>query len=127
MVAKEEKVTVKSQTAAKIGLMTAISLIICSVVGVGIFFKNGSVFKNNNGNAIGVLVSWIITSVIALFTAISFAEIVTVKKCAGTNAGLGGWTGAFCGYNFGRAVKIWMPTFYYSLKTVSMSIFAAAG
>ena len=127
MVAKQEKVTVKNQTAAKIGLMTSISLIICAIVGVGIFFKNGSVFKNNNGNAVGVFVSWIITAIIALFTAISFAEIVTVKKCAGTNAGLGGYAGAFVGYNFGRAVKLWMPTFYYSLKTVSMSVFAAAG
>ena len=127
MVVKHEKLKVKQQTAAKIGLMTSISLIICSVVGVGIFFKIVSVFNNNNGNATGIILSWIITSVIALFTAISFAEIVTVKQCAGTNAGLGGYAGAFNGYNFGRAVKIWMPTFYYSLKTVSMSVFAAAG
>ena len=126
MKVKGEKITVKQQTAAKIGLVTAISIIISSVVGVGIFFKNGSVFTNNNGNAGGVVVSWVITAVIALFTAISFAEIVTVKKCAGSNAGLGGWSDAFNGYNFGRAVKLWMPTFCYALKTVSMAIFGAA-
>ncbi|MDE7433907.1 MAG: hypothetical protein K2M43_02105 [Mycoplasmoidaceae bacterium] len=48
---------VSNKTAASIGLFGAMSIIIGSTVGVGIFFKNGGVFKNNNGNPIGILLS----------------------------------------------------------------------
>ncbi|MDE6476815.1 MAG: hypothetical protein K2L48_01245 [Mycoplasmoidaceae bacterium] len=41
---------VSKKTAASIGLFGAVSIIIGSTVGVGIFFKNGNIFKNNNGN-----------------------------------------------------------------------------
>ncbi|MCQ2956507.1 MAG: hypothetical protein MJ233_01200 [Mycoplasmoidaceae bacterium] len=84
------KTSVSKKTAGKIGLVGSISLIIATVVGVGVFFKNGSVFNNNHHNAIGVLISWILAIVIALFTAFSFAEIVTVKGLRNPNAGLAG-------------------------------------
>jgi Na+(H+)/acetate symporter ActP len=48
---------VSKQTAGTIGLVTAILYIIGNVVGVGIFFKNNTVFNLNNTNAIGILVS----------------------------------------------------------------------
>ncbi|MCQ3914524.1 MAG: hypothetical protein MJ201_01750 [Mycoplasmoidaceae bacterium] len=51
------KTSVSQKTAGKIGLVGSISLIIATVVGVGVFFKNGSVFANNNNDAIGVLIS----------------------------------------------------------------------
>jgi hypothetical protein len=43
-------VEMKTETAGKIGLFGAISIIIGAVFGVGIFLKNNGVFKNNNGN-----------------------------------------------------------------------------
>ncbi|MCQ2748373.1 MAG: hypothetical protein MJ223_04155 [Mycoplasmoidaceae bacterium] len=48
---------VKKQTAGTIGLVAAILFIIGNVVGIGIFFKNGTVFRLNDNNAIGVLIS----------------------------------------------------------------------
>ncbi|MCQ3908585.1 MAG: hypothetical protein MJ200_03435 [Mycoplasmoidaceae bacterium] len=51
------KTSVSKKTAGKIGLIGSISLIIATVVGVGVFFKNGSVFNNNHHNAIGVIIS----------------------------------------------------------------------
>jgi hypothetical protein len=50
-------IKVSKSTAGKIGLFGAMSVIIGGVIGIGIFFKNNGVFNNNNGNAIGVLVS----------------------------------------------------------------------
>jgi hypothetical protein len=50
-------ITVKTETAGKIGLFGAISIIIGTIIGVGIFLKNQSVFRNNNGNPWGVLLS----------------------------------------------------------------------
>jgi hypothetical protein len=52
-----EKLQVSKKTAGRIGLFGAISVIVGAVVGIGIFFKNGGIFKNNNGNATGVLLS----------------------------------------------------------------------
>lgn len=119
------KKTVSKQTAGKIGLAGSISIIIASVVGVGIFFKNGSVFKNNNYNSIGVILSWALAAVIALFTAFSYAEIVTVKGLKNANAGLAGWSEKLVGYNFGRHLSLTQSSFYYSAKTISMGTYAA--
>ena len=121
--AKKEK-GVSKQTAGKMGLVGAVSVIIASVVGIGIFFKNGGVFRLNNGNCIGVVTAWIISSIIAMFTAFSYIEIASSKKTAGTNAGLGGWAGDFVGYNMGRSVKILMPTWNYGIKCLALAVFA---
>ena len=118
-----EKLSVRPKTAAKIGLVTSIFMIMSSIMGVGIFFKNGAVFLNNNGNAAGILTSWILTGLIAVFTAISFTEILTVKQKENFGSGLGGWASELNGYNFGRAVRIWMPTFYYALKLMACTIY----
>ncbi len=120
-----KKATVSKQTAGKIGLIGSISLIIATVVGVGVFFKNGSVFNNNDYNAWGVLLSWGLAIIIALFTAFSFAEIVTVKGMRNPNAGLAGWSERMVGYNFGRHVSITQSTFYFPAKFVAMATFAA--
>lgn len=119
------KTSVSQKTASKIGLVGSISLIIATVLGVGVFFKNGSVFSNNSNNAIGVLISWILAIVIALFTAFSFAEIVTVKGLRNPNAGLAGWSEKMVGYNFGRHVSLTQSTFYYPAKFVAMATYGA--
>lgn len=120
-----KKSTVSAKTAGKIGLTGSISIIIASVVGVGIFFKNGGVFKNNGWNSTGVVLSWILAGIIALFTAFSYAEIVTVKGLKNANAGLAGWGDKLVGYNFGRHLNLAQSSFYYSSKTVAMGSYAA--
>lgn len=119
------KTSVSKKTAGKIGLVGSISIIIATVLGVGVFFKNGSVFTNNGDNAWGVLISWILAIIIALFTAFSFAEIVTVKGLKNPNAGLAGWSEKMVGYNFGRHVSLSQSTFYYPAKFVAMATFGA--
>jgi amino acid permease len=39
-----------------LSLFSAIMIIIGSVIGIGIFFKNGTVFRFNHGNPYGVLI-----------------------------------------------------------------------
>jgi len=82
-------VKMKTETAGKIGLFGAISIIIGTVFGVGIFLKNGGVFKNNHGNPLGVLLSWGIAFIIAFATAFSYGEITRVRTKA-ANSGLAG-------------------------------------
>lgn len=118
----QASITVKTETANKIGLFGAIGVIIGAVIGVGIFFKNGSVFKNNNGNAWGVLISWIMALVIALATAYSYGEISRAKTKV-ANSGLSGWSERYVGYKFSRFIKLDYPLFYYSIYLIAMSTF----
>lgn len=114
---------VSKQTASKIGLFSAIMLIFGSVVGIGIFFKNYSVFSTNGGNWVGVLVSWIISIVMVLCIALSFGEVVTCKpKVQGE--GLGGWAARYCGHKFGRFTKLFHTGVYYSVLTFAIMFFA---
>lgn len=117
-------ITVSQKTANKIGLFGAMSVIIGAVIGIGIFFKNGGVFNNNNGNALGIILSWVIAFVIALATAFSYGEIVSCKT-KGKNAGLPGWSERLCGYQWGRFLKISQPLFYYSIYVFVIGCFSA--
>lgn len=106
--------------AKKIGLFTAISMLIGSVIGIGIFLRNGGIFKINDYNSIGILLSWGIGIITALATAYSFAEVSTSAK---GNAGLGGWAEKLLGKKFGYFVKFSFPTFYLSLLGAILAFF----
>jgi hypothetical protein len=49
--------TKNQKQTAKIGLFSAIIILISAEAGIGIFFKNRSVFKANDYNGIGILLS----------------------------------------------------------------------
>lgn len=112
---------VNTKTAKKIGLFAAISMLIGSIVGVGIFFKNGNIFATNDYNAIGILVAWILSGIISLSAAFSFAE---VGSSLNSNAGLGGWCYKLVGKRFGNFVKTIQPFFYFTVLAFSISIFS---
>ena len=114
---------ISSKKAAKIGLIAAIMIIFGNVVGIGIFFKNSGVFLKNEYNPWGVLIAWIISSILVFFMALSFAEICSCKTKV-KNAGLGGWTECFCGRRFGRWTKIGYPTTYFVILSFSCIFFA---
>lgn len=114
---------VSKQTASKVGLFSTVFMIIGSVVGIGIFFKNISVFNANGHNWVGVLVSWVIAIFMVLCIALSFAEISSCKLKHSSN-GLGGWMGKFCGYGLGRTVSIAYAIVYYPVITLAVLIFA---
>ena len=113
-------VTVK--TAKKIGLFAAISVLIGSIIGIGIFFKNNTVFANNDYNGIGVIISWVLASVISLATAFSFAEIGFNHR---DGAGLAGATERMYGHKFGRFIGFNNSFFYFAILNLSIAIFSA--
>lgn len=121
---KESSLNVSNNTAKKIGLAGATTIILCSVIGAGIFFKNGSIFRNNNGNAIGIILSWVIAAIIALCTAFSFGEVCRCKTKS-EESGLAGWAETYIGYRAGRFIKICYPLFYYSGLVAAMGVFAS--
>lgn len=111
---------VKQESAKKIGLISSISILIGSMIGVGIFFKNKNVFEINNDNSIAILIAWIISGLISLCAAFSFAEIGSAKQ---SHSGIGGWYEELIGPKSGRFVKIIQPFFYYGLYSFSIAMF----
>jgi len=114
---------VKQQTANKIGLFSSIMVIFGAVVGIGIFFKNVGVFKANNNNWLGVLLSWVFAIVMAMCMAISFAEAGSCKLKIKSD-GLGGWASLYCGHKFGRYTKISHSLNYFPILIAAIAIFA---
>lgn len=97
-------------------------MIIGSVIGIGIFFKNTSVFKINNYNATGVLISWVLASVIAILTAFSFAEVGFNHK---NGAGLAGSVERMFGAKPARFIAFNNSFFYYGILTFAVAAFTA--
>ncbi|WEK82985.1 MAG: APC family permease [Mycoplasma sp.] len=108
---------------AKFGLFGSIAIVFTSIIGTGVFFKNKSIFQNNNGNPWGVLLSWGLVGLLTLATAFSYAEISKVKTKS-DNSGLPGWIERYIGYRFSRFLKLAYPLFYYGLFSVVLSVFA---
>ena len=68
------------QTYKKVGVVTGISMLIGSIIGSGIYFKNNDVFNTTNYSAMSTGVAWILASIISLLLAISFSEIGRMKN-----------------------------------------------
>ncbi|MCQ2956783.1 MAG: amino acid permease [Mycoplasmoidaceae bacterium] len=113
---------VKQETAGKIGLFTAVMMIFGTLVGIGIFFKNKSVFENNHGNPTGILLSWIVAIVLILSIGLSFCEICTCKTKSKAD-GFGGWAQRFCGYNLGRYCNLGYSLIFYTVNTFAILFF----
>lgn len=46
-----------NNTTQKIGFFTALSMLMGSVIGIGIFLKNGGIFAINGFNGVGIITS----------------------------------------------------------------------
>lgn len=114
---------VKKKTAAKVGLSSAILTIFSGVIGIGIFFKNDSVFKNNDFNAISTIITWIISIFFVLCIALSFSQIVSCKT--NDNLGLGSWSEQYNGKKIGRYIKILQPFSYYIIISFVLMLFSS--
>lgn len=117
---------VSKQTASKIGLFSAIMMIFGTLVGIGIFFKNYSVFKNNNGNPIGILLSWVIAIILVLSISLSFCEISSCK-IKNKADGFGGWSERFLNHGFGRYNKLGYSLIFYTVNTFAIMFFTGEG
>lgn len=117
---------IKQQTAGKIGLFTAVMMIFGTLVGIGIFFKNYSVFKNNGGNPIGILLSWIVAIVLVLSIALTFCEISSVK-IKNPADGFGGWSAKFTNHGFGRYNMLGYSLIFYTVNIFAIMFFTGEG
>ncbi|MGZ9414194.1 APC family permease [Mycoplasma sp. 5370] len=113
----------QEKSVRKIGLFVSLMLLIGSVVGIGIFFKNASVAKATGNNGLAWLLSWIIGGVISLGAALSFSEIGSFRKTKLT--GLSSWAYKIYGVKAGYGVSFLYSLFYYGLLTSVLGIFGS--
>ncbi len=109
----------------RLGLTTATSLIVASMIGTGIFSTTGLMLARVE-SAWFVLLCWLLGGVIALSGALSYAELATMmpqaggeyvylRRCYGPLAGfLTGWTSFFVGFSAPIAATAMACTKYLS-------------
>jgi len=109
-----------STTQYTTSFMTALSIVIGSVIGVGIFFKNSSMIAWAHGNGALVIGSWVIGSLIAIGAAISFGLIA--GKCKPSDSGIGQYAQEVVSEKYGWHTKLTWAFFYFPwLSTVCAS------
>ncbi|UWD34263.1 APC family permease [Mesomycoplasma molare] len=107
----------------KIGFFVSLMILVGSVVGIGIFFKNSSIAKATNNNGIAWLLAWIIGGLISIGAALSFAEIGSFNKTR--LAGLSSWAYKVNGIKAGYSVSLLYSFFYYGILVSVLGIFGS--
>ncbi|WP_338955786.1 APC family permease [Spiroplasma endosymbiont of Polydrusus cervinus] len=118
--------------AQKYGFFMCFCMVVGTVVGTGIFFKNEGVYGLTNGNGILGLIAWIIGGIMALSFGLSFMEISSANQ--DSNSGIALYAKIFGGKQFGCVVRnamnhIYIPliTFTVAYYTTKASIWAFGG
>ncbi|WDV48361.1 amino acid permease [Mesomycoplasma ovipneumoniae ATCC 29419] len=113
----------KIQSARKLGFFAALSMLVGSVVGIGIFFKNNSIAQTTNNNGYAWLFAWIVGGIISLFAAISFSEISFLKQTKLN--GLANWSYQIGGKKSGYFVLFSYGFYYLGMLSLILGIFSS--
>lgn len=76
---------------------TVISGVVCTVIGVGIFYKNAAVFAIADNNWRIVIAAWLLVSFICICTSFSYSKIAIANP---TNLGFCGWAAPLLNQKF---------------------------
>ena len=74
----------------KFGFFTSLALMVGSIVGIGVFFKNHSIQANVDNNGYAWVAAWLIVGILSLATAVAYSEISKLRSR--NKSGLVGWT-----------------------------------
>ena len=100
------------------GLLTAICLVVGTVIGSGVFFKAQDVLQETNGNMPLGVIAWVIGGLVMLVSILAFAMIATKY---GKGNGIVDYAGALVGPKYGYAVGWFMTTIYYPGMTSTLA------
>lgn len=107
----------------KISFGLALTMIVGTVVGIGIFFKNISIKKTVDSEGIAWLLTWVISGIIAICCALSYWEIGTLKNSK--ISGLANWSTQIKNKKFGYFITFNWTFFYGGLLICIISFFSA--
>lgn len=102
----------------KYGLFTAICMVVGIVIGSGIFFKAKDVLASANGNAIDSILAWLISGLIMVIIATTFAVMAT--KYEKVN-GVVDYAEALCGEKYAYYVGWFLSLIYYPAMTAVLA------
>ena len=105
------------------GLILAISIVVGTVIGTGIFFKNNSMIAWAQGNGYIVMGAWLIGSVIAISAAVAFSQIA--KGTKKSNVGVGQLTEEMVGKKVGWHTKINWVYYFFPWNVVLISLYSS--
>ena len=93
------------------GLFSSTLIVIGSIIGIGIFIKNGSIFSLNNGNSIAILIAWIVGAIIAILKGYSFLEVSSIKS-DDEEKGMSLWMHKLVGGHSKRITQMFLVVLY---------------
>ena len=102
----------------KYGLFTATCMVVGIVIGSGIFFKAKDVLINSGYNALYSILAWIISGLIMVIIATTFAVMATRYEKVG---GAVDYAEAMCGKTYAYYVGWFMSLIYYPAMTAVLA------
>lgn len=102
----------------KYGLFTAICMVVGIVIGSGIFFKAGDVLEKSGYNALYSILAWVISGLIMVVIATTFAVMATKYEKVG---GAVDYAEAMCGRGYAYYVGWFMSLIYYPAMTAVLA------
>lgn len=102
----------------KYGLFTAICMVVGIVIGSGIFFKTPDVLAKSGYNALYTTLAWLISGLIMVIIATTFAFMATKYEKVG---GAVDYAEAMCGKKYGYYVGWFMSMVYYPAMTAVLA------
>ena len=105
------------------GLLLATSVVIGTVIGTGIFFKNKAMIAWAHGNGFIVIGAWILGAIIAFSAALSFSQIA--KRTKKSNTGIGQLAEEMISKKFGWHTKVNWVFYYFPWNIVLICLYAA--
>ena len=111
-----------NQLKKKYGLITAIAMVVGTVIGSGVFFKAGKVLTNNNGNMAKSLLTVAIVGLIMLICSYVFS--ILAQRYEKVN-GLVDYSEAACGPRYAYYVGWFVSTIYYPTLTSTLAWISA--
>ncbi|MBQ1244549.1 MAG: amino acid permease [Clostridia bacterium] len=112
----------ENQLKKKYGLLTAIAMVVGTVIGSGVFFKAGKVLTNNNGNMAKSLLTVAIVGFIMLVCSYVFS--ILAQRYEKVN-GLVDYSEAACGPLYAYGVGWFVTTIYYPTLTSTLAWISA--
>ena len=106
------------QLKKKYGVFTAICMVVGIVIGSGIFFKAKEVLAYAGYNALDSILAWIISGLIMVIIATTFAVMATKYEKIG---GAVDYAEAMCGKGYGYYVGWFMSLIYYPAMTAVLA------
>lgn len=98
----------------KYGLITAICMVVGTVIGSGVFFKAQNVLVATGGNMVTGIASWVITGLIMIICSAQFAVMATKYEKV---SGVVDYAEATCGKSYGYYLAWFLVNIYYPAMT----------